>query len=239
MTATTPLASQTESGTATRPGVAVLDMAGTTVDDHGLVYEALRRSVTETGATVSDADLQTLMGTEKSYAIGELARRGGVELGEDRVVQQFARFRQLLDQFYREQPPVPLAGVEEALALLRAAGTGVVLTTGFSRDVAGNLIDLLGWSELVDGWVCGDEVRRGRPAPYLIFRAMEIADVGDVAEVLVAGDTAVDVQAAAGAGVGWRVGVLTGSLDEETFLAHGATHVLGGVRDLPELLDLR
>jgi phosphoglycolate phosphatase len=35
-----------------------LDMAGTTIDDHGSVYVALQHSVEETGAIVAEADLQ-------------------------------------------------------------------------------------------------------------------------------------------------------------------------------------
>lgn len=86
--------------------------------------------------------------------------------------------------------------------------------------------------------VYASEVPQGRPAPYMIFRAMEATRVLSVSSVLVAGDTIVDLEAAANAGAGWRIGVLTGALDADALRGHGETHILAGVRDIPGLLDL-
>ncbi|RAD50126.1 HAD family hydrolase, partial [Burkholderia multivorans] len=44
--------------------LAVFDMAGTTLDEHGDVYRALRQSVEETGTEVTEENLQTWMGTD-------------------------------------------------------------------------------------------------------------------------------------------------------------------------------
>jgi phosphoglycolate phosphatase len=92
-----------------------LDMAGTTIDDHGLVYEALRKSVEETGATVASTDLQFWMGTDKVTAIGALMRLDGEEPEPGRVAATFERFRAILAESYRDVPPVALPGVEAAL----------------------------------------------------------------------------------------------------------------------------
>ncbi len=56
----------------------VLDMAGTTVDEHGDVYRALEESVKATGATVNADDLQTWMGADKTEAIAALMELGGI-----------------------------------------------------------------------------------------------------------------------------------------------------------------
>lgn len=221
------------------PALAVFDMAGTTIDDHGLVYEALRRAVEETGAPVEADDLQRYMGTEKRYAIRELAAIGGVQLDDAVLDGRFARFTELLRQLYADQPPVGLPGVAEAIDLLRAAGVKMALTTGFAADTGAPLLDSLGWWDRLDAVVYASEVAQGRPAPYMIFRAMEATGVLDTATVLVAGDTVVDLQAAAHAGAGWRIGVLTGSLGGESLRGHGETHIVEGVRVIPELLGLR
>ena len=73
-----------------------LDMAGTTIDDRGAVYVALRNSVEETGATVETADLQHWMGTDKVEAITALMRLGHVPPEEKAVRAAFGRFRSLL-----------------------------------------------------------------------------------------------------------------------------------------------
>ncbi|WP_024357346.1 phosphonatase-like hydrolase [Leucobacter chironomi] len=231
--------------------LAVFDMAGTTIDDGGAVYDALRLAVEETGVPVSPADLQTWMGTEKRAAITALIELGGGDPLQpaDRVDAAFDRFRAILDELYTARPPIPIAGVPEAIAALRASGVRVALTTGFSRDVAEGILDQLGWTvgepaaapaehdgaagTVVDALVCGDEVAAGRPAPYMIHRAMELTGTLAVAEVLVAGDTAVDVQAGANAGAAITIGVLSGKLDRPAFEGQPYTALLGSVAEVP------
>jgi phosphonatase-like hydrolase len=219
-----------------------LDMAGTTIDDRGAVYVALRRSVEETGATVESADLQRWMGTDKVEAISALMRLGRVHPEEKAVRAAFGRFRSLLDQFYLESPPVALPGVEDALATLRDRGVRVALTTGFDDTVAGPLLESLGWKagsgELLDAVVTTSHVRSGRPAPFLIHHAMELTGVDDVRRVLAAGDTIVDLQAACNAGV-IAVGVTTGALTREELERHPHDYVLDGVVQIPELEEAR
>jgi phosphoglycolate phosphatase len=215
-----------------------LDMAGTTIDDHGAVYVALRRAVEETGATVDKQDLQRWMGTDKTEAITALMRLGGVAPDPQSVAAGFRRFRALLDEFYLESPPVALPGVADALAILRDRGVRIALTTGFDDSVVAPLLDSLGWKtgddELLDAVVTTSHVRAGRPAPYLIHHAMELTGVTDVRRVLAAGDTAVDVQAARNAGV-IAVGVLSGALSRAELEAHDHDAILDSVADIPDL----
>ncbi len=219
-----------------------LDMAGTTIDDHGAVYVALRRSVEETGAVVSPEDLQHWMGTDKVEAITALMRLGRVPAEEKAVAATFRRFRALLDEFYLESPPTALPGVEDTFATLRDRGVRIALTTGFDDAVAVPLLDSLGWKvgpgELLDAVVTTSQVRTGRPAPYLIHHAMELTGIGDVRRVLAAGDTIVDLQAACNAGV-IAVGVTTGALSRVELERHPNDYVLDGVVDIPELDEAR
>lgn len=218
--------------------LAVFDMAGTTIDDHGLVYQALRGSVEEAGASVAQADLQLWMGTDKITAINALMRLGGVEPDGEAVHAAFARFRALLADFYTGKPPIALPGAESALQTLRGRGVKIALTTGFDDDVAYPLLDSLGWSVgpdgLLDAVVTTTDVRAGRPAPYMIHRAMERTGAQDVRAVLSAGDTLVDVQAANQGGV-LSVGVLTGSLSAGDFAPAAPDYVLSSAADVPTL----
>ncbi|HEY2644051.1 MAG TPA: phosphonatase-like hydrolase [Galbitalea sp.] len=217
-----------------------LDMAGTTIDDHGAVYEALRQAVEETGATVATPDLQLWMGTDKVTAIGALMELGGQAPEPDRVATAFERFRAILAQSYQAVPPVALPGVEAALRELQARGILISLTTGFDDSVALPLLASLGWTvgegreHLLDAVVTTSQVTAGRPAPYLIHHAMEVTGVTDVRQVLAAGDTAVDLLAAYNAGV-IGVGVLTGALDWAALAANPHDHILESVAELPGL----
>ncbi|WP_420174747.1 phosphonatase-like hydrolase [Luteococcus sp. OSA5] len=216
------------------------DMAGTTIDDKGRVYDALRDCVTRQGATVADDDLQTWMGTEKRDAITNLLRLGGVEPTSQVVDAGYADFVELLRTYYRQTPPVALPGVEQAFTILRRNAIKVALTTGFSREVAGPLLEALGWGvgRQLDAVVCADEVAAGRPAPYMVHRALERTGTASMAEVLVAGDTVADVQAGLRSGAAQSIGVLTGALGSDQLTAAGATAVLEGVQDVPAHLGL-
>ena len=85
----------------------------------------------------------------------------------------------------------------------------------------------------------GGDVTTGRPAPYMIFHAMEALAVTDVARVLVAGDTPRDLQAGINSGAAYVVGVLSGASDADELGAHRHTHLLSSVAELPALLGVR
>ncbi|UDM03854.1 phosphonatase-like hydrolase [Streptomyces longhuiensis] len=222
--------------------LAVFDMAGTTIEEHGAVYEALRHAVESTGVTVDAQDLQTWMGTDKREAIDALVRLGGGTPDAELVERQYAVFRTFLKERYEVVPPQPIARADKALAELRARGIKVALTTGFSADVALPLLASLGWSTgeggNLDAVVTADEVVRGRPAPYMIHRAMEKTGVVDVRKVLVAGDTAVDLQAGHHAGAAIVVGVLTGQLPRTELELNPHTYVLDSVAEVPGLAEV-
>jgi phosphonatase-like hydrolase len=113
----------------------------------------------------------------------------------------------------------------------------VALNTGFDRDTARLLLDALGWTTgKVDAIVCGDEVPRGRPAPYMIFRCMEAAGATSVRRVANVGDTTLDLRAGHNAGVALNIGVLSGAHGCELLAAEPHTHLLASVADLPALL---
>jgi phosphonatase-like hydrolase len=112
----------------------------------------------------------------------------------------------------------------------------VALNTGFDRDTTGLLLKALRWDEgVVDAVVCGDDVRRGRPAPDLIFRAMKEAGAADARRVVNVGDTVLDLQAGHNARVRWNVGVLSGAHGRELLEQAPHTHLLESVAALPGL----
>ncbi len=104
--------------------------------------------------------------------------------------------------------------------------------------MADNLLEAVGWGpEIIDASVCSDEVLQGRPAPFLIFRAMEQTGVTSINQVMVVGDTALDLQAGGNAGACGVVGVLSGSHDLERLGKMRHTHILSSVAGLPRLIE--
>lgn len=217
----------------------VLDIAGTTVEEHNAVYDALREAVEAAGARPDAAAIARWMGADKREAITGLLLESEQAAGPSTVETVFADFKARLATAYAARPPVPLPGIPEALAALRAAGVKVALTTGFDRAVTGDLLASIGWSDAeLDAVVCVDDVTAGRPAPYMIFRAMELTGVRAASAVLAAGDTVRDLRAGMNAGAGYVVGVLTGGQSAAELGAERHTHLLASVADIPALLGL-
>ncbi len=211
----------------------VSDMAGTCVHDGGEVEAAFRHALSDHGIEASAAQISAVRGASKREAI---ARLTAPKYGNDaaRVEAVYASFKSHLQRvFTREARPV--AGAPEVFAWLKQRGIKLALNTGFDRDIAQLLINALQWNGLADAIVCGDDVKAGRPAPYMIFRSMELTGIVNVREVLVVGDTVSDLQSAHNAGVAMGVAVLNGAHKREQLRNETHTYLIDSIDKLSGL----
>jgi phosphoglycolate phosphatase-like HAD superfamily hydrolase len=95
----------------------------------------------------------------------------------------------------------------------------------------------LKWQEFFVASISGQDVALGRPAPFMIFHAMEAARITNVGQVVAVGDTPLDLQSGNNAGVRGVVGVLTGAGTAEALRKERHTHILDSVASLPKLLS--
>jgi phosphonatase-like hydrolase len=216
------------------PDLVVFDLAGTTVKDGGQVPEAFVAALAERGVSVTSDQLNRVRGSSKRQAIADLIPASAGHAAE--VEAAYASFRRHLARAYRTRLE-PVDGAERVFAALRNAGVRVALTTGFDRDTTGLLLAALQWdANVADVIVCGDDVARGRPAPFLIFHAMEAVGATSVHRVAVVGDTTLDLNAAHNAGVRWNVGVLSGAHDRSLLESAPHTHLIPSVANLLDVL---
>lgn len=138
-------------------------------------------------------------------------------------------------------PPMPVRGAAETFAALRRRGVKVALTTDLPHPQADAMLAALGWTvgdgsgrdgATVDALVCADDVASGRPAPYLIHRAMERTGIRDVRQVLVAGDTFAALEAGRASGARFVIGVLTGSSRRDELAAGPHDAILANVTEV-------
>ena len=218
-----------------RVSLVVFDLAGTTIENSSHVAEAFAETLARTGVEVAMRDIAAVRGASKREAIARL-----IPAGPDharRSAAGYATFTELLRRAYAEHGVRPIAGAERTMRALRARGIRVALNTGFDRQVAQPLLDALQWdAATIDATVFGDDVRAGRPAPFLIFRAMELTGVFPVHEVVNVGDTTLDLQAGYNAGVKWNVGVLSGAHTGQVLSQSPHTHLVESVVDLLPLV---
>ncbi|MGW2203977.1 phosphonatase-like hydrolase [Streptomyces sp. NPDC001774] len=210
----------------------VLDMAGTTVADGGLVERAFGAAAERLGedpATMIDY-VRATMGESKISVFRHLF--GG---DETRAQQANVAFEEAYGELVAGGLIAPVPGAAEAIERLKAEGRAVVLTTGFARVTQDAILDALGWRDLVELTLCpADAGGRGRPYPDMVLGAfLRTGAVDDVRRIVVAGDTSYDMLGGIRSGAGIVAGVLTGAHDEAALKEHGATHVLASVAELP------
>jgi phosphonatase-like hydrolase len=214
----------------------IFDMAGTTVEDRGEVPDAFAGALAEHGIEVSSEQLNTVRGSSKRQAVLRFIPEGPEQL--NRAAAVYESFRERLSRRYQSEGVRAVAGAASTFQSLRERGIRVALNTGFDRETTALLLGALGWDGGVfDAVVCGDDVARGRPAPYLIFRAMEAAGAASVHGVANVGDTVSDLRAGYNAGVRWNVGVLSGAHGRAALESEPHTHLLPSVAELPSLWD--
>ncbi|GAA0284270.1 phosphonatase-like hydrolase [Streptomyces polychromogenes] len=229
----------TNTDTDTHRRLIVLDMAGTTVADGGLVERAFESAADRLGVEPGTADhaakLQYVRDTMGESKISVFRHLFGTE---ERARLANTAFEQAYAELVDGGLVTEVPGARATIERLRADGHTVALTTGFARVTQDAILDALGWRDLADLTLCpADAGGRGRPYPDMVLAAfLRTGAVDDVRETVVAGDTAYDALSGRRAGAGVVAGVLTGAHERDAFTRHGATHVLGSVAELPALL---
>lgn len=217
----------------------VFDMAGTTVDEDNVVYKTVRAAINAAGYEFTQEVVQTLgAGKEKSQAIRDVLASDGGEHSENEIETIFADFKQRLAQAYeslnvREQP-----GAAAVFNELKQRGVAVVFNTGYDLPTAQRLIDKIGWrvGGEIDGLVTASDVVNGRPAPDMIFKAMELTGVPTSENVAKVGDSQIDIEEGKNAKCGATFGVTTGAQSRELLEEANPTAVVDRLAELLELL---
>ena len=213
------------------------DVAGTVLNDDGLVIAAFRNAFEATqpdlwpthGEQWTQYAIDT-MGQSKIHVFTELL--GDAEKAHTANVA----FEESYVSEIAEVGAVAIAGAEDLFKYLRAKGVAIALTTGFSRSTLDTLLIELGWKDLIDISVTPGEAGRGRPHPDMLQKAATTLGITNPASVVVVGDTAADMQAAVSFGAGQAIGVLSGAHDEHRLHDAGATSVINSVADLKSLI---
>ncbi|MFJ7412090.1 HAD family hydrolase [Streptomyces sp. NPDC098077] len=235
----------------------VLDMAGTTVADGGLVEQAFSAAAQRLGVRPGSdeharqlAYVRATMGESKITVFRHLFADEGADgdgdetggesggEGEDKAQRANIAFEEAYGELVDGGRIAPVPGAREAVERLASEGRTVVLTTGFARTTQDAILAALGWQDLVPLTLCpADAGGRGRPFPDMVLAAfLRTAAVDDVRRTVVAGDTSYDMLSGLRSGAGIVAGVLTGAHGRDQLTRHGATHVLGSVAELPDLI---
>jgi len=217
----------------------VSDMAGTIINEKGLIYKALGNTLKGLGYCVSDADVKNWHGRDKRAVLYDHIYKQydppGVRYIAPKVTEAENLLLKELEQVYFEDKNIELIDDEllDFFDSLRINGVKVALNTGYPKDFQNKIIDYFDLGDRVDTWISSEEVRAGRPAPYMIHQLMERCDIPSVKNVAKIGDTTNDMREGVNAGCGLTIGVLSGADNKDDLLKY-SNLVINKITDLNE-----
>lgn len=248
----------------------IFDWAGTTVDYGSRApVAAFMDLFARNGVTLTESDARTPMGLPKKDHIRALFKLAAVASAwrqvkgsapaESDVERLYAEFIPLQTEATARHSDV-IPGTPGVVALLRGRGIRVGSTTGYTSVMMRDLAAAAARGGFdPECTVTSDQVRQGRPAPWMALHAAMLLDAWPVSSCVKAGDTIADIDEGRNAGM-WTVGITrTGNeigLSEEAVEAldptdlkgrltracvrlrdAGAHYVIEGIGELPPILD--
>ena len=174
------------------PRAAIFDLDGTLADTFDLVVSAYSTACEDyLGRRLTREEVISRFGPTE---VGMLRKELPAALHE----QAIARFRQCYRDNHRRVVRV-FEGIPEMLEALRANRVPMGIMTGKGRDTADITLAELGWTNLFNAVITGDESPKPKPAPDGILMAAHQIGVRPTNCVFV-GDAPADIQAGKAAG---------------------------------------
>ena len=206
----------------------VCDMAGTIINERGIVYKTLLNTLKKIGVK---NELYWWYGLEKKEVIDISVDR--YYTGKDKKEMKKSLHMEFLDRLDSEyfdkgsnisliDPKIP-----DYFAELRNNGCKIALNTSYNRNIQEKLIDKLELNDYIDDYISSEDVVAGRPYPYMIFKLRKRHDI-KLKDIVKIGDTKNDIAEGKYSSCGLTVGVLSGcgsksDLEEADFIHNKIT----------------
>jgi pyrophosphatase PpaX len=203
----------------------IFDLDGTVVDTVELIVESFRYATrTVMGEELPDEVITAGVGQPLMAQMKRLSPRHARELYD--VYREYNHRRH--DELIRGYE-----GMDDLLSALKAAGRRLGIVTSKSRDTTGMAFRAVGLVEHFDAVVTASDTAEHKPSPAPILVCLERLQATADRAIYV-GDSPVDVQAGAAAGVS-TAAVAWGVFGAEALLAAAPDY---WVEDMPALLRL-
>ena len=202
----------------------VCDMAGTVINEGGVVYKTLYNTLKNNDVPVKATEISDWHGLQKEEVIDSMINKylSGPTINPDsktlKKLRQIKNYcydefeKNLKEEYFGEYSKIELIdpNLPTFFNRLRFNGVKIALNTGYNRTLQRDIINHLQMEDYIDDFISSEDVKMGRPAPYMIHRLMERHDIMNVKYVAKVGDTRNDILEGKNAGCGINIGVLTG-----------------------------
>lgn len=248
----------------------IFDWAGTTVD-YGCMapVHAMKEAFHASGMDISLDEIRKPMGLLKIDHISSIMnldrvrndfiKTHGRQFDQADIVRVYQQFENNIFSTLHHHTRI-IGGILTVQDYLRSRQIRMGSTTGYTREMISVVsADAKAQGYCPDVIVSSDQVRHGRPYPYMLHHNLAELEVKNINSVIKVGDTLVDIQEGINAGC-WSVGVIIGGsmlgLSQEEvesmpehelrlrvrnikyeMLAAGADYVMENIDELPDLIE--
>ncbi|XP_002732332.1 phosphoglycolate phosphatase-like [Saccoglossus kowalevskii] len=131
----------------------------------------------------------------------------------------------------------PIGDVKKLMNTLKKNGIKIAICTGDGRESTERVVKILELGQLVDTMVCGtDEDSISKPSPHNALMICERLGIHP-SDTMIVGDTLGDSRMGRSAGLGWIVGVPTGTYSEDELKAD-ADYIVKDVHGILSIMQL-
>jgi len=211
----------------------VCDMAGTTIQEKGIVYNSLLKTIKMIKPDLDKSEITKFHGCSKSEVIKYFINDR--KLNSPNKIQEHleSEFNYFLKNEYTKNNSVKLIhpDLPDYFNMLRDNGIKVALNTGYNKDIQNLLIDKLNMTNFIDDCISSDEVTYGRPYPFMIHKLMNRNNISDINNVIKIGDSVMDIKEGKNAGCK-TVGVLSGADSRGILVEEDPDFIVSNIIDI-------
>jgi len=240
--------------------ILVFDMAGTTINENGIVYKTLYKTIKDYGIEINENELTKWHGANKYDVINHFLEKekfsviaasnlpieygifnNGEKIKRELKQQLYTNFNNNLKKAYLD-PETPIKLMDENMPILfnkiRSKGIKIALNTGYNKEIQQILIDKFNMTEFIDDYISSEEVFSGRPHSYMINKLIErnniyvSNNVYSSSDVIKFGDSVNDILEGHNARCFASIGVLSGSDNKETLMEANPSFLIKSVMDI-------
>ena len=210
----------------------VCDMAGTTINEEGIIYKAIQTTLSNLGFSIDNSEMKNWYGRDKNEVIQSYINANNTFL----INQAERDLIKCLEEKYFEHNNVRLIDNDLLTFFnkLRHNNIKVALNTGYPMKLQSKLIDHLGMKDSIDAYISSEQVKQGRPHPYMIYKLATDLGIHDTQHIAKIGDTIPDMLEGKNANCGLTIGVLSGAENFNSLYPNSDT-IINNIMDLNDL----
>jgi phosphonatase-like hydrolase len=219
-----------------RVNAIICDMAGTTVNEGGIIYKTLYNTIKNFNLKIGDeSEIEQWHGANKYEVLDHYLRRthhSGTYFRELQPKLHKKLNENLLESYSN---PNNISLIHEDLPKhfnsLREKNVKIFLNTGYPIDIQESIIKTLNMDEFIDDYISSEEVVKGRPKSYMIDALLK-RNYLFRKNVIKIGDTPNDIKEGLNAECLMSVGVLTGASNYDVLRRAYPNMIINSVMDI-------